>query len=94
MKVGIAQIDLAIDHARSLKDKRSVLQSTLSRVRNNYNVSAAETGDLEDSTTAQITLAHVSNGTSTSSDSKLSKIVTEIEGMRGSRITNYSIEVI
>ena len=42
MIVGTAVITLLIPGARSLKDKRSVVKSLLARMRNEFNISAAE----------------------------------------------------
>ena len=44
MFVGILQVDLHLDKAASLKDKRQVVKSVLARVRAAFNVSAAEPG--------------------------------------------------
>ena len=42
MNVGVLQVEIAIDSARSLKDKRQVVRSVLDRLRSSFNVSAAE----------------------------------------------------
>ena len=48
MVVGILNITLYIGGMTSLKDKRSVVKSILSKVRAKFNVSAAETGRQDD----------------------------------------------
>ena len=42
MVIGILTLELDIDHAQSLKDKRAVLNRIKDRVRNKFNVSIAE----------------------------------------------------
>ena len=42
MIIGILDLELDIDHAESLKDKRAVLNRVKQRVRNKFNVSIAE----------------------------------------------------
>jgi uncharacterized protein len=42
MFVGSMEVRLYVRHSRSLKDKRQVVRSILDRLRNHYNVSAAE----------------------------------------------------
>ena len=61
MIVGFCLIDLEIPGAQSLKDKRSVVKSMLSRVQNQFKISASEVGDLEHWRSAQLGLAVVSN---------------------------------
>ena len=47
MTVGVLSVRIVVRQARSLKDKRRVVQSVLTRARRQFNVSAieAETGD-------------------------------------------------
>ena len=47
MFVGVLQVDLSLDKARSLKDKRQVVKSILDRVRSRFNVAAAEVDSLD-----------------------------------------------
>ena len=44
MIIGVLQATISIPHARSLKDKRSVLRSLKDRILNKMNVSVAEVG--------------------------------------------------
>lgn len=57
MIVGACVIELRIPHARSLKDKRSVVKSILGRIQARSNVSAAEVGRLDAHRSASIGLA-------------------------------------
>ena len=45
--IGVLTIEIEIHEAQSLKDKRRVVKSLKDRLRNKFNVSVAETGDLE-----------------------------------------------
>ena len=47
MYVAILQVDLSIERAQNLKEKRQVVRSVLARLRSRYNVSAAEVDDLD-----------------------------------------------
>jgi len=61
MHVGIATIDLEVTDAMTLKDKRQVIRSLLARIRNTFNVSAAEVGHLNAHTLATLGIAAVAN---------------------------------
>jgi len=45
MNVGICRIKLHISESQSLKDKRRIVKSVVSRLRNQYNISIAEVDD-------------------------------------------------
>ena len=61
MHVGIATVQLEVTDAMTLKDKRQVVRSLLARIRNTFNVSAAEVGDLNSHTLATLGIAAVAN---------------------------------
>jgi uncharacterized protein YlxP (DUF503 family) len=61
MNVGVLQVELLIDKARSLKEKRQVVRSALDRLRASFNVSAAEIDHLDLHQRAMIGFAAVSN---------------------------------
>jgi uncharacterized protein YlxP (DUF503 family) len=61
MHVGIATISLEVTDALTLKDKRQVIRSLLARIRNGFNVSAAEVGQLNAHTKATLGIAAVAN---------------------------------
>ncbi|ACB84843.1 DUF503 domain-containing protein [Natranaerobius thermophilus] len=44
MEVGILEIDISIGGIRSLKEKRKILKSTITRLKNKFNLSVAEVG--------------------------------------------------
>jgi len=59
--VGLLTVDLYIAEANSLKEKRRVLESLLTRVQNRLNVAVAEVGDNDICRRAQVALTTVSN---------------------------------
>ena len=61
MIIGVLEIELFISQSRSLKDKRSVVKRILDRVRNKFNVSAAEIDYLDLHQRAVIAVVVVSN---------------------------------
>ncbi len=61
MNAGICQIRLHLHGSRSLKDKRRIVKSIISRLRNQYNVSIAEVDDLDLWQLATLGIACVSN---------------------------------
>jgi uncharacterized protein YlxP (DUF503 family) len=61
MTVGLCTVELFIPDGQSLKDKRRVLQSVKSRVRDKFNVSIAEVGEQDLWQRAILGLACVAN---------------------------------
>lgn len=61
MVIGACTIHLDLPGNGSLKGKRRVLRSLTTRVRNEFNVSIAEVGDLEHWQTAELGVVAVSN---------------------------------
>jgi uncharacterized protein len=61
MTVGLCTVELFIPDGHSLKDKRRVLQSVKSRVRDKFNVSIAEVGEQDLWQRAILGLACVAN---------------------------------
>jgi len=61
MNAGICQIRLHLHGSQSLKDKRRIVKSIITRLHNQYNVSIAEVGDLDLWQLATLGIACVSN---------------------------------
>jgi uncharacterized protein YlxP (DUF503 family) len=59
MVTGSLEVRLLVREARTLKDKRQVVRSILDRMRNEFNVSAAEVEGLDDHRTATLGFAMV-----------------------------------
>ncbi len=76
--VGILDVFLVIPGSNSLKDKRQVIKSILANVRNKFNVSAAEMGELDSLRRSHLEFAVVSNS-KIIVNSSLDKILEYIE---------------
>ena len=74
MKLGVCKIKLRFPENQSLKGKRRVMHSLITRVRNNYNVSIAEVDDHDLWQLATLGIACVSNSHKQASE-VLSKVV-------------------
>lgn len=61
MVVGILQVELTIDDARSLKDKRRVVSSVRDRLHREHQVSVAEVDGLDDHRVAVLGITLASN---------------------------------
>jgi uncharacterized protein YlxP (DUF503 family) len=59
--VGVLTLELRIEHAHSLKDKRQVVKSLKDRLRHKFNVSVAEIDDQDLHNSAVIAAAAVSS---------------------------------
>jgi uncharacterized protein YlxP (DUF503 family) len=91
--VGILNITLYIGGMTSLKDKRSVVKSILSKVRAKFNVSAAETGRQDDWKNCEMGFSCVSNEAS-HADSMLASIIRFVESDPRVEITDICSETI
>jgi len=78
MFVGALRLRLAVPESSSLKDKRHVTRSILARLRSELRVAAAEVGDLDSWTVAELGVACVAND-ARHVDEVLSKAVTFVE---------------
>lgn len=78
MTIGLLTVRLDISAAQSLKDKRQVVKSLLTRIRDKFNVSAAEVDDLDLWQRATLAFAIVSNDPA-HNDRVLENVVSLIE---------------
>ncbi len=91
MVVGLCTVQLEF-YAQSLKDKRSVIKPILARVRDHFNVSAAEVDDLDAWQRSTLAFACVSTDTDYA-HGLLTKVVTFIEQSHfDANILEYQIE--
>jgi uncharacterized protein YlxP (DUF503 family) len=58
--IGVLTLELRIEHAHSLKEKRHVVKSLKDRLRHKFNVSVAEIDDMDLHNSAVIAVATVS----------------------------------
>ena len=81
MVIGCCTIELYLPGSASLKDKRSVLKSTMHRIRHEFNVSIAEVGNQDSWHSALIGVATVSNDAA-HAHGRLTQVVNWIERTR------------
>jgi len=88
------QLTLALPASQSLKDKRQVVKSVLARVRNQFNVAAAEVDTLEQRQLATLGFVCVSNE-SRHAEQMLAQVLNYIERTRlEAEVTDYSVEIL
>ena len=93
MNVGVCRVSCRLPENASLKDKRRVLKSITSRVRNKFNVSIAEVGDHDLWQLATLGICCVSNDKRFTNE-VLSKVVDFIvDGRFEIEILDYEIEI-
>jgi uncharacterized protein YlxP (DUF503 family) len=94
MVIGIATIELYLPMNGSLKGKRSVVKPLLSRLRKEFNVSAAEVDEQDRLRTAVIAVATVSSDQDYA-HGLLMKVVDAVERWRlDAELVDYAIELI
>ncbi len=90
--VGRLLLIIHIPAARSLKDKRRVVKSLISRIQNQHHVAIAEVGDNDKWQVAQIGAAVVSNSAD-HADRMLAKIVLMVQREPELILTDYETEL-
>ena len=94
MNVGVCKIRLRLPENSSLKGKRQVVKSILSRIRNKFNVSVAEVDDNELWQIATIGISCVSNN-KRYTNQVLSRVVDFVAGSRlEAEMLDYEIEIL
>ena len=93
MVIAVCTLELEIPSSHSLKDKRHVVKSVVTRVRQDFNVSVAEVGSLDSWQYATIGIACVSSDRDYA-HGLLEKVIDAIERSRlDAVIADYSIEM-
>jgi uncharacterized protein YlxP (DUF503 family) len=92
MVIGILQLELSIQDAMSLKDKRRVVKSLKDRLANSNNVSVAEVGALDEHRRSILGLAMVGNEKSYV-EGALSKLVDFVRSVGNVNLVDYQIEI-
>jgi len=93
MFVGVLRLVFHIPHARSLKEKRSVVRRFRDRVRARFDVSIAEVGD-QDLHQKAIFGVSVVSGEAAVCDSVLEQVAREADSQPEAVLTDRSTEVI
>ncbi len=92
--VGLCTLELDLTGVDSLKQKRSILKSVITRVRSQFNVAAAEVDEQDTHEIAIIAIAAVSNS-SAHANSMIDKVIDWIEqNCREIEITDQQIEIL
>ncbi len=93
MIVGACRVVLHLPETHSLKEKRHILKSTIARVHNQFNVSAAEIEDQDLWQRAVLGIAVATND-SQHANQVLSNVVNFIAGANaGAEMTDYEIDI-
>lgn len=93
MHVAVAIYEIHIPQARSLKEKRSVVRSLRDRIRNKWEVSAAEVGHQDLHQRARIGVAAIASG-GAQVEGMLEKIAETIEASGEAMLTGWNYELI
>ena len=93
MVVGVCTVEILIPAVGSLKGKRQVVKSLVTRLQNKFNVSAAEVADNDKWQKAVIGIAAVSNEAN-HANRVLQTVVNYIERETASQLLDYSIEIL
>jgi uncharacterized protein YlxP (DUF503 family) len=93
MVVGLGIITFRLHDCRSLKGKRKVVKSIISRLRNNFNISAAEVGANDIYQRAEIGFAMVGNNRQVI-NSKIDKIFNLADELGLAEIIDSEMEII
>lgn len=93
MQIGLASVRLAMHLPGTLKDKRRVTRSLISRLRSRFNVSVAEIASLDDPATISIGIACVSNS-SRHAQSMIETVIDALAEMRlDAELEDYQLEI-
>ncbi|MDI6906660.1 MAG: DUF503 domain-containing protein [Thermoanaerobacterales bacterium] len=93
MHVGILTLEFHLGEASSLKDKRRLVKSLLSRLRSRFNVSAAEVDALESWQRAVLGVVCVANDAAYL-DEVMAAVARYVETDRSLQLQGYSTEII
>jgi uncharacterized protein len=92
MVIGYGTIQLRIPESGSLKEKRSILSKIIKRTQNEFNVSIAESGDLDSHKLAKICFSFVGND-SRFINGKVDHLLKFVDNLRVAEILNSKIEI-
>ena len=92
MVIGYGIINLRIPESGSLKEKRSVLNKILKRTQNEFNVSIAEIGKLDNYKFAEVGFAVVGND-SRYINGKVDHLLRFVDNLRVAEILDSKIEI-
>lgn len=93
MVVGILQVELRVDDAESLKDKRRIVQSIKDRLHREHQVSVAEVATQDDWHVATLGIALAASDVK-ATQSTLDQVLDKIRAKRDCYISDHKLEVL
>ena len=93
MVLGYVIIDIQLFSPESLKEKRQIMKSLISKIKSNFNVSASEIGFNDKWQRAEIGISCISNDSKVI-NSTFNKIIDMIENKPDVEIINTKIEML
>jgi len=93
MYIGVLRVSLYISEPQSLKDKRRIVKSLIERLKNKFNLAAAEIGSLDSWNNCELGIVCVSNEAA-HSDRMLASAISFIESMGTVEIARVETEII
>lgn len=93
MTIGILKITLFIHNSNSLKEKRMVMQSLKTKLRNNFNIAVTQIDDEDKWQKSYLVVAGVEKDNQ-AVNSILSRVINYIEGFSQVNLIDYAIELI
>jgi uncharacterized protein len=93
MPVGLLTLELHIEHAQSLKDKRQVLRSLKDRLRAKFNVAVAELEYHDTWQRSVVGIVTISNEEHHVEES-LQQVLAEADNILGPLLISHTVEVI
>lgn len=92
MLIGVCQVELFIPNSDSLKSKRFVIQSLKTRLRNKFNISVTEVGELEKWQRSVLGISTISNDKKFI-DKIMVQIINFIDQNNDLELLNHRIEI-
>ncbi|MBF0450366.1 MAG: DUF503 domain-containing protein [Candidatus Magnetomorum sp.] len=93
MVIGIGTISLRLPENNTLKGKRKIIKSILGKMKNTFNVSAAEVGENDVHRRSEIGFSMVGNETG-HINSKLDKLINMVDDTGLAELVDTQIEII
>ncbi|MGL4650359.1 MAG: DUF503 domain-containing protein [Caldilineaceae bacterium] len=94
MAIGLLTLELYLPLAEGLKDKRGVLQSTIAKLRREFNVSVCE-AEAQDEWTRSVLEVVVVSQNAELAHRHLQAVANKVEGWRlDAQLLDYTIEII
>ena len=89
--IGVLHLELRIEHAQSLKDRRNVIRSLKARLRSRHNVAVAEIGPPDVLNRALVSAVTISNDR-TFAEKVLQSVEEDASGVLGGMLESSGIE--